>query len=434
MKNLRAAFVLGLFALTACGGGTTSSGVVPGSNQPSTGGPATGTMGGDVVRKPVRKYGRVMFWIKVPARHASVAAPAHGMRPNFISPSATSISVTLVSVNSGPPPAGLSTVVTTNLSGCSSGCNVVGPYAPVGSDVFDLAIFDGTNGSGNEIETGSTTITVVAGQANSQNVTMEGIPHTFVLSGSMPAGTGGTAFANAAGLQVNVEDADANVILGTYAQPVTITDADVASLTLASGLTLTGAAGSCASPASQQVLHSSTDASNLALCYGGMDIVPAAITGTTSIVTTPVSLGNFSPTVQAIQYTGPLNGGNAPEADLYVANGPSGGTGSFVAWTDTQTGWTNAPYSQAVTETDNCDSSGNLIGTFAVSGSPSGTAWQANALASPTVGTCTMTMHGGGAATLGVITTYTSTSVGVNFRRTTHVGTVTGKSPTRHRH
>ncbi|MBV8491372.1 MAG: hypothetical protein JO199_12655 [Candidatus Eremiobacteraeota bacterium] len=426
MRKLTA-FILAAFALSACGGGTQNNGVLPGPNAVSSHpGTSAGTTASPSLkeRPPKRKphTALVRFFITVPKYNSARA----GKHAHYIPAHAVSILITLNTVNNNPPPAGLATSAGTNLSNCSSGCTVQGPNSPIGTDNFTLNIFDATNEGGNKIATATGNVTVTAGLANTGNITMQGIPHTFALVGSMPTGTGNTAFANASTLAVNVEDIDNDIITGTYAQPVTVADSDTLSLTHASGLTLTGAGGSCASPTTTVQLNTSTDASNLALCYGGEDIAPATISGTTSIVTTPVNIGTFSPTVQPVQYTGPLNSGNNPEIDLYVANGPGGGTGSFGNWTASQSGWTNAPYSQTISETDNCDSNGNLIATFAQGGSPLGTSWQANAVAGPAVGTCTLTMHGGGAATLGVTTTYTTTGIGINLKRHPF-GTVHGK-------
>lgn len=360
--------------------------------------------------RTARRLLPVHFRIRVP----KVRRHHRGRRAAYVPAHAASIAITLKTVNGAPPPAGLVKTAVTNLTHCANGCSVGGPSSPPGSDAFTLTLYDAVAGGGNAVAMGSVTISVHVGLDNQANVTMNGVPKTFALVGTMPAGTGGTAFASAASLAIDVEDADGDVIVGTYAQSVTVTDTDAASLTLASGLTLTGAGGSCAAPATAVVLTSSTDSGNAALCYGGLDIVPAAIQSTTSLMTTPATIGSFAPVVQNVAYTGTLNSSNAPEVDLWVPSGPSGGIGSFSSWTDSQLGWTNAPYDKALSEQDNCNGGGTAVATFQGSGAPAGTAWQSNAVASPSPGTCTFTLTGGGGAQLKVTTTYTTTSYGVN--------------------
>jgi hypothetical protein len=355
-----------------------------------------------------RKYGRLILHVTVPRRH--------GRHSHYIPGSAASITITLNTVNGSQPPAG--TVPSTNsaLTGCETSCTVAGPFAPPGSDNFTVTIFGGPAGNpGLPLSTASKTATIVAGTANTFSITLQGVPAKFALQGAMPAAAAGTAL-GATGIPIEVEDADGDVITGTYSAPVTIADPDTSSLTACSGICGSALQLSGGSANNSVVLDGSTDAANVQIRYGGLDIAPVALAASTSSgALTAVGSVTFSPSVAPVVYSGSLNGSSLPEIDLYEPLG--GGTGSTGSFTDSQAGWTGSPYFKTIGESDNCNSGANAIATYAQTTGTNGTAWTATAVAGPASGSCTATLTGGAGATLAVTTTYTTGSLGISARR-----------------
>ncbi|MHB1800033.1 MAG: hypothetical protein ACYCUI_17395 [Vulcanimicrobiaceae bacterium] len=380
-----------LFALAACGGGASGSNPLPSATSRP---PAS---------EQLQPTSFTLF-VGAPATSAAKAnaAGAHaGMKPSYVPSTSASITITLVNVNGNPPPSGLTTTVTSNLSNCTNGCTVPGPAVPPGNDAFTLTVYDAANGAGNALSTASPTLTIALGQANSNTITLLGIPKSFTF-GTIPSGTAGTAFAGGGvALPLTVQDADGNTITGTYDTPVTVTDSDMSSLSLASGLAVSG--GTVASSVS---VPSSAADGTLMLTYGGMAILPATLkasaTGATNATAT------FAPTRNAIVYTGPMYGSpSIPQINLYATSG----TGSSATFTATEVGWTNSPYNQAITASEASGCS-----TIATTAATSGSAFTTTVVASPVAGTCTLTLTDvtGGSPAVPVTLTYTNSGFGVN--------------------
>ncbi|MHB8153339.1 MAG: hypothetical protein ACYDGW_06720 [Vulcanimicrobiaceae bacterium] len=378
-----------LFALAACGGGASGSNPLPSATSRP---PASGKL------QPTN-FTLIVGASATSTAKAAAAGTHAGMRPSYVPASSKSITITLVTVDGNPPPSGLTTSVTTNLTNCSPSCTVPGPSAPPGSDAFTLTIYDALNGTGNALSTASPTLTIVLGQANSNTITLLGIPKSFTF-GTVPSGTAGTAFGSGGvALPLTVKDADNNTITGVYNTAVTVTDSDTSSLTNASGLAVSG--GSAASSVS--VPSEAVDAT-LKLTYGGQAILPATLTASAAGATTATA--TFTPTRQPIVYTGPTNGSGNPEIDLYATSG----TGSSAGFTATEVGWTNAPYSQAITATE-----ASACSSIATTAATSGSAFTTTVAASPAAGTCTLTLTdvSGGSTPVPVTLTYTSSGFGV---------------------
>jgi hypothetical protein len=405
MKHLGPFLIAMTFALNACS--STTPGTIPSG--------ATGASGAAVHSDAVapntrhRKSGRIAFHIVMPRLRQHGRHHAH-----YIPASGQSITITLNTVNGAPPQTGIATSTNSTLTGCATGCTVVGPFSPPGSDNFTVTIFAGPVGApGAALSTATKTFTLAVGTQNNLPLTLDGVPAKFALHASAPVAAGGTPLV-ATALPIDVLDAAGDVITGTYSSPVTITDPDTSSLTACSGLC--GSAlqlGAAGTAVTSVVLTDDTDAGSVEVSYGGLDIAPAVLTGSTSAgALTASGAVSFAPSVAAISYTGPTLS-MLPELDLYA---PSGHTGSTGAFTDAQAGWTNTPYNQTITEGDTC----STIATFAQTTGTNGTAWTATAIAAPVAGTCTATLTGGGAATLAVTTTYTSGTIGVNARHHSH--------------
>jgi hypothetical protein len=119
----------------------------------------------------------VTFAITVPLRTS-----ANRRSPRYVSASTQSASVT-VAPSGGSP----GTPVVVN---CTTTCT--GQIAaPVGSDTFTMKLFDAQNASGNLLSTGTLTQTIVIDQANSVNVTFNGVVASLSVALSPSAVTSG---------------------------------------------------------------------------------------------------------------------------------------------------------------------------------------------------------------------------------------------------
>ena len=90
-----------------------------------------------------------------------------------------------------------------------------GPPSPPGTDSYRIQTFDAAGGTGSELNAAQlNNVTITAGQANSETVTLGAIPATLTLSnvplpgaGSFSAGTQSQSTA----VSVIADDADGNV-------------------------------------------------------------------------------------------------------------------------------------------------------------------------------------------------------------------------------
>lgn len=322
---------------------------------------------------------------------------ASGARaPKYLTANVKSVTIAFTAYNGGPIPSGsTNTTVTSNLAltGCPCTATVAGPSVPPGSDTFSLTTYDANGGSGNVVSTASPTLVIQAGQANSNTIALDGVPHAFLI-GALPSGTAGSSFA-ATPFTLTVQDVDGNTILGTYANPVTITDSDTSSLTQGSALSVNGGAAATS-------VTSTASGDLLTLAYGGLAIAPATLTASAAGATNGTA--TFTPALSPIVYSGPLVA-SLPEIDLYATSG-TGSTGTFTA---SETGWTNAPYNRSITQSlaAGCSS-------IATASPASGTSFTDTVAASPSAGTCTQTLSDFiGGQTKTVTVTYTTSGIGV---------------------
>jgi hypothetical protein len=292
----------------------------------------------------------------------NVSASAQTVRrPQYVTAAVQSVSIALTAVNGSP--VSPVPVATSNVNLTTCPCTVAGPAVPAGSDAFTLTAFDGQNATGNVISTASPTLTIVSGQTNSESITLNGVPASFTVAA--PAATAGTAFNAAQPVGVTALDANGHVIMGTYANPVTLASTDT---TGATTLTTSGTD----SPAAGQLLSSGDTAQ---LTYTGLAVAPIAIHATASGAT-PGS-GSFAPGLQPIVTT--LTG-----ATPQILLSTFATSASFSA---SEVGWTNAPFNRALTlaAAPGCAT----IGTVSPS---SGTAFSATVAATPVQGVCAVTI------------------------------------------
>ncbi len=257
----------------------------------------------------------------------TVTSSASTRRPQYVTNAITSVTITLTSVNGSKyvPPSGTAASTTSSITISTCPCTISGPAAPAGSDVFVLTAYDG---SGNVVSTASPTLTIAAGQLNNEAITLNGVPASLRVA--PPAAAAGTAFSTPQLISVTALDADGGTIMGAYANPITLSDADT------SGATTLATSGTD-SPAAGQLLSSSDVAT---LAYTGLAMLPTTI-GAAASGTTAAS-GSFAPTLQPI-----LTNASGTPAALTVG---FFGTQS-VTLTPSEAGWTNAPYNKTLTVT-----------------------------------------------------------------------------------
>ncbi|NNM92801.1 MAG: hypothetical protein HKL92_05605 [Candidatus Eremiobacteraeota bacterium] len=373
--------LLFVFALAACSGGGGGSPI----GTPSTPAPPPPPGNGGTTTIPTH------FVIGAPP--SSTSALSSSRSPQYVPTTVQSVTITLDTVNAASPPSGLTTTATDNISAPSCPCVVNGPSVPPGSDGFTITTYDHTGGTGNAISVATPTIAITAGTTNNVTITLAGIPKTLAISG-IPSASAGTALA-ATALSVAAKDADGNTITGPYASPITLADGDT------TGASTFATSGSDSPPTRE--LLSSTDTATLA--YTGLAILPATLTASATGATNGTA--TFTPTLQPIVYSGPLNG-STPEIDLYATSG----FGSTFSYNVSEAGWTNSPYGKALSL------NASACSTFATASAgvdvpASGTPITVTAIASPSAGTCTMTVSDPFGQTKSVTGTYTVTGIGI---------------------
>jgi streptogramin lyase len=98
--------------------------------------------------------------------------------------------------------------------------------APIGADTFTVTTYDQTNAAGNALSSANVAATIIAGQANTVSVILNGVIASIQLilgDANPPQGTATTI-----SLTVNAMDADGNVIIGpgNYNTPIALSDSD----------------------------------------------------------------------------------------------------------------------------------------------------------------------------------------------------------------
>lgn len=210
-SSLPVAFGAAALVLSACGGGGSSA-------------PATPRVAASV------SPASVLVTIKIDEPAARTAAQSAKRRPAYLSPATQSITI---SVDGATPVAQNLTPSGGNCAtppfGATPVCTLLAS-APAGSDTFTFVTYDGTGGTGNKLSQNTVVQTIVAGQANTVAVTLDGVP-TGVLVTPYPnqptVVQQGTGYAISGTTPVNVAvlalDADNNVIVGPGAPALAVT-------------------------------------------------------------------------------------------------------------------------------------------------------------------------------------------------------------------
>jgi hypothetical protein len=250
------------------------------------------------------------------------------IRPQYLSASTASASI---AVNGGSP-------TIANLTAGSPGCVAVANgtectiflAVPLGKDTFSISTFDSANATGNELSTGSVTQTILAGQENTVNVTLDGIVSKIVLAlqsfnPQSPPPEGSKA---SFGVTVMAEDADGNTIVGpgAYDNPIALTDTDPSGTTSLSTATV------------------SDPATSVTLTYSGG---PLSSAGENALVTAASSGVCECQITNVYFFTAQQSwttwGGNSPSKNSYNANettlteGNIGSLKTTPVWTFTNT-------------------------------------------------------------------------------------------------
>jgi hypothetical protein len=204
-------FCLAAAALTACGGGGGGGASSLPPVTPPTGGGAAG---------PPSAPASVAISIAIPP---ATSASSSQRRARYISAGTKSASVSY----SG----------TTQTTNCDATCSLVASVTP-GTVTFTLNLYDGPNGSGHVLSTGTTTTTIVAGASNSVKVTFGAVVATVVVAlgaSSVTAGTPATI-----PVTVTAKDAAGYTVVGTepYATPITLSTDDSSGATSISPATV----------------------------------------------------------------------------------------------------------------------------------------------------------------------------------------------------
>lgn len=211
--TFRASLLAGVVMLAACGGGGGGhSALLP------------------VPQATTQSAGSARFVITIPKMSST------SKRPAYISPSTQSL--TLVVKQGATTVVNQTASLTPTSSGCTSTlastqCVLMISLAP-GSYTATITTFDGAAGAGNILSSGQNiAFTIVAGQANTVALTLDGVPASYLVVATSSSVTGSMAsgFAIAGidespqGFIVEALDADGNTIVGpgapSYALSVT---------------------------------------------------------------------------------------------------------------------------------------------------------------------------------------------------------------------
>jgi streptogramin lyase len=196
--------------------------------------------------------------------------------------------------------------VSASSSACTSGVRSRICEAKVlaagGEQTFDLTAYDGANGRGNVLASGSVSATLAANTPQRIHVSLTGMPASVTLAlqpASQPAGSASTTK-----IVVRALDADGNTILGAYSASIALTNGDKSG---ASKLSVT------------RVQNSSTQ---VELAYDGSSLSVARLTAHTPGL--PAAAASFVPVPTTIaQYIPPTVAGSDPGLSD-ICYGPDG--------------------------------------------------------------------------------------------------------------
>jgi aryl-phospho-beta-D-glucosidase BglC (GH1 family) len=185
----------------------------------------------------------------------SIAIPQSsvGRLPRYISAATKSVRVVVT-----PAAGGAFAPVTVN---CSATCDAV-VDAALGSNTFDLKLFDQQNAAGNVLSQGSVTQTILEGKANTVLITLGGVVAKITVGIAPPT----ISSAGSVTVTVTAQDAAGRTIIGAepYVNPISLTDTDASGSTSLSTRSVT------------------SPATTVALSYNGSASFSTAVIGATA--------------------------------------------------------------------------------------------------------------------------------------------------------
>jgi hypothetical protein len=292
-------FVLAAVALAACGG-TTYIYETPPPNFPT---PApTGQPGSAAT---------VSFNVIVPNPSGNAR-----VRPHVVVPAGSlSLTIQLDSVNGAVSNQRL---IVADLSASTAGCEqtstqlacVVNVSAPVGALIYTLTMYNAANGGGTSLGAGNIAVTTTAGATVVAPATLTGMVSKIVIT------VGGAALGASISVPVTVqaEDFSGNTVLGTYTNPVTLTDTDPSGQT-----TLSSSASNITNGATVVTLNYA----------GGAMSAPAAINAVaTNVPAQNITAGSFLPSQTYPTVNGSTTEFTFTDSLVTGTNGPPSGAPS----------------------------------------------------------------------------------------------------------
>ncbi len=253
--------------------------------------------------------------LTIPNAPAS-ASSSDRTRPQFLSPSAASVSITVT---------GVTAPVVANVAANSPTCTAVAGgrscnvdvEAPTGSVTFTVTLYDGANATGNVLGRGTATQTIASGAPFTVALGVQGVAGSISVAAGQATFTAGTAATTP--VTVALKDADGNTIAGTYATPVTLTNSDTTG-----AFTLSATSVTSSTQAVTLKYNGSAAVTTATISASAPGVPSTGITPqTVSVTTTPTglhlyvaNLGNSSATVTALT----ANGNVPPIINLVGAN------------------------------------------------------------------------------------------------------------------
>jgi hypothetical protein len=264
------------------------------------------------------------FVVKVPGKPVSGSTTKH---PHYITANVQAISFSVTQTANPSYSSFVFYALTPQSKYCTgtvqSGltCTLAVAAAP-GSDTFVVDLYDATEYyAAFVVATGNIVANISTQSSNTISITTDGVPTAGLigLANAFPP----TGSAATIPLTVDVTDPDGDLIVGSYDQPVTLSDSDTSGDTTLSATSLAG----------------SSDTSGITLSYNG-----AALTSPTTITLTSnspsLAAQGLSPTLYTTTLDPGAAGVNLSPSTLYFANigatpqtlaasGVNGGTGPF---------------------------------------------------------------------------------------------------------
>lgn len=242
------------------------------------------------VNEPVPSQTTTQFVVTVPVTPASGSTLNHR---NFQVPSGTqSITIVLTSVNGT---ATTSTTRTFNVTGDSSGCAERGTVIQCtefvasvpGTDVFTITAYSQPGAQGDVVAKGQSQVDTTSGQTVVAPVAITGTAAKISVSlASLPLGvTGGQTVAIP--VSVIAKDSSGATIMGSYSNPITLTDSDASGATALSQTTISNSTDTVTLSYNGAALSSPATISASASNVSGDNVTPATFSPNADYATIP---------------------------------------------------------------------------------------------------------------------------------------------------